>query len=44
MIAAMIIQLLPTAAKQGNALGLFLKPSGAMLVKLEKQKKSKTNW
>ena len=37
MIAAMIIQLLPTVTKQGNTLGLLLKPSDAMLVKLEKK-------
>ena len=38
MTAAMIIQLLPTVAKQRNAFGLLLKPSGAMLVKLKKKK------
>ena len=37
MIAAMIIKLLPTVAKQGNVLGLFLKPCNAILVKLEKK-------
>ena len=37
MVAVMIVQLLPAIAKQGNALGLFLKPSNAMLVKLGKK-------
>ena len=41
MTAAMIIQLLPTVAKQRNAFGLLLKPSGAMPVKLEKKKKKR---